>query len=139
LSSVKFTDRSPEVRRALEKALELGLETIGMVAETHAKEAITRQGAVDTGRLRNSITYAVKKREGEIVAYRDDEGAGYEQAIGYGVKKDEVYIGTNVEYAPYVELGTRKMRARPFLKPAATEHNDEYKQIMEATLKSAEE
>lgn len=137
MSSIKFTDRSPEVRRALEKALELGLETIGMVAETHAKEAITCHGAVDTGRLRNSITYAVKKREGEIVAYRDNEGAGYEQAIGYGVKKDEVYIGTNVEYAPYVELGTSRMPARPFIRPAATEHGEEYKQMLKEFMENA--
>ncbi len=27
-------------------------------------------------------------------------------------------IGTNVEYAPYVELGTSKMAAQPFLLPA---------------------
>lgn len=27
-------------------------------------------------------------------------------------------VGTNVEYAPYVELGTYKMTARPFLLPA---------------------
>ncbi len=27
-------------------------------------------------------------------------------------------VFTNVQYGPYVELGTRKMRARPFLRPA---------------------
>lgn len=27
-------------------------------------------------------------------------------------------VGTNVEYAPYVELGTSKMAAQPFLLPA---------------------
>jgi HK97 gp10 family phage protein len=27
-------------------------------------------------------------------------------------------IGTNVEYAPYVEWGTHKMRAQPYLRPA---------------------
>lgn len=137
MSSIKFTDNSPEVRRALEKALELGLETIGKVAETHAKEAITRQGAVDTGRLRNSITYAVKKREGEIVEYRDDEGRGYDHTIGWGIEKGEVYIGTNVEYGPYVELGTSRMPARPFIRPAATEHGDEYKQILKEFMENA--
>lgn len=112
--SYTFKDNTDEVLDALEKAIENGLTAIGMTAEGHAKRKITDYPAVDTGRLRNSITYAVKA----------DEKA--------------VYIGTNVEYAPYVELGTRKMRARPFLKPAATEHNDEYKKIMEAALKSAE-
>lgn len=137
MSSIKFTDNSPEVRRAFEAAMARGLEVIGMVAETHAKEAITRQRAVDTGRLRNSITYAVKKREGEIVAYQDDEGRGYDHTIGWGIEKDEVYIGTNVEYAPYVEYGTSAMGARPFIRPAATEHSKEYKQIMKDSMKNA--
>lgn len=29
------------------------------------------------------------------------------------------YVGTAVEYAPYVEQGTSKMSAQPFLQPAA--------------------
>jgi HK97 gp10 family phage protein len=113
MSSVKFTDRSPEVRRALEAAMARGLEVIGMVAETHAKEEITEKRAVDTGRLRNSITYAVKKKE------------------------NAVYIGTNVKYGPYVEHGTSRMPARPFIRPAATEHGKEYKQIMKDSMENA--
>lgn len=30
-------------------------------------------------------------------------------------------VGTNVEYGPYVELGTRYMRAQPYLRPALAE------------------
>lgn len=108
--SIKFTDNSAEVLSALEKATHNGLTAVGMTAERYAKN----DTPVDTGRLRNSITYEV----------RDDEQA--------------VYIGTNVEYAPYVELGTSIMAARPFLRPAATEHGEEYKGIMEATMKSAD-
>lgn len=32
---------------------------------------------------------------------------------------DEVYVGTAVEYGPYIEFGTMKMDAQPFLRPAA--------------------
>lgn len=55
-----------------------------------------RRTPVDTGRLRASITRAIE---------HDAQGL-----VGI--------VGTNVEYAPYVELGTRRMRARPFLRPA---------------------
>ena len=89
--SYKLTDNTASVLSALKSAKANGLEAVGMRAETHAKHKCP----VDTGRLRNSITHVV-----------DAEAA---------------YVGTNVEYAPYVELGTSRMRARPFLKPAATD------------------
>lgn len=103
---IKYTDNSGLVGEALKKAIERGLEAIGIAAEDHAKKICP----VDTGRLRNSITHT------------HDENAAY--------------IGTNVEYAPYVELGTSKKGARPFLKPAATEHSSEYKKLMEESLKN---
>ena len=103
--SYTFKDNTDEVLSALEKAIEKGLTEIGIEAEKNAVYKITSYPAVDTGRLRNSITHAVKA----------DEKA--------------VYIGTNVEYGSFVELGTSKMPPRPFLKPAATEHNDEYQKI----------
>ena len=69
-------DNTDEVLSALEKAKKRGLEAIGLVAEGHAKKITP----VDTGRLqlRNSISHAT-----------DDEAA---------------YIGTNTEYAPFVQL-----------------------------------
>ena len=67
--------------------------------------------SVDTGRLRNSISHTV-----------DGEAA---------------YIGTNVEYAPYVELGARGRKGKHMLQRAASEHTDEYKQIMEDAMKHA--
>lgn len=51
---------------------------------------------VDTGRLRSSVTHATFREDGMLTEH----------------------IGTDVEYAPYVELGTSKMPAQPFLRPA---------------------
>lgn len=147
--SITFKDNTDEVLSALEKAIQNGLTAIGMTAEGHAKREITKlvysRGDKEkryrlTGRLRNSITYAVSGQETAIRSYRDDDGNEYSyDGIAPDDREKGVYIGTNVEYAPYVELGTVKMQARPFLRPAATEHSEEYKRIMEAALKSAEE
>ena len=105
--SYTYKDNTDEVISALEKAKKRGLEAIGLTAEGYAK----KDTPVDTGRLRNSISHAT-----------DDEAA---------------YIGTNVEYAPYVELGARGRQGKHMLQRAATEHADEYKQIMEDALKNA--
>lgn len=104
---VKITDNSDEFLKALPEQIEQALIAIGLTAESYAKADCP----VDTGRLRNSITNAV----------RSDE--------------ESVYIGSNVEYAAFVELGTSRMKARPYLKPAATEHSAEYKSLAEQALK----
>ena len=100
-------DNTKEVLSALDKAIERGLEAIGLTAEGHAK----KNTPVDTGRLRNSISHAV-----------EDKAA---------------YIGTNVEYAPYVELGARGRKGVHMLQRAATEHTAEYKKLMEESMKNA--
>ena len=39
-------------------------------------------------------------------------------SITYNVSEEEGRIGTNVEYAEFVEMGTKKMSAQPYLRPA---------------------
>ena len=106
--NVQFTDNSKEISDNIKAALLRGLETCGLVAEGYAKKL----APVDTGNLRNSITHDVD--DGEPAAY----------------------IGTNVEYAPYVCLGTMHMKVQPFLKPAVNDHKDEYRKILENSLKN---
>ena len=64
---------------------------------------------MDTGRLRDSITHA------RLDAHHEA-------------------IGTNAGYARYVELGTSRADAQPFLAPAASGHPSEYRAIMRAAL-----
>ena len=104
-------DNTDEVLSALEKAEKRGLGGIGVTAGGHAKKNLYPGHGLDTGRLRNSISHAT-----------DKEGA---------------YIGTKVEYAPYVELGARGRKGLHYLQQAATEHTDEYKRLMEDSMKNA--
>ncbi len=90
-------DNTQEWLDAMGSALAHGLEQIGFAAEGHAKAKCL----VDTGRLRNSITHA--------------QVDGHTEAIG-----------TNVEYGKYVELGTSRMDAQPFLVSAISGHVDEH-------------
>ena len=66
-------------------------------------------------------------------------------SISHAVDENEmaVYIGTNVEYAPYVEYNEKARHDPPefgggkahFLRDAAANHGDHYRSIMEAALK----
>ena len=53
--NIEYRDNTEEVLNALEAAIRRGNEAIGMTAERHAK----KKCPVDTGRLRNSLTYAL--------------------------------------------------------------------------------
>ncbi len=63
---------------------------------TQVQAAAKRNAPVDTGRLRASIVSAL-----------GEDGRGL-----------FVDIGTDVTYAPYVELGTSRQAAQPYLRPA---------------------
>lgn len=99
-------DNTGQVADGIDSAIGAALEEIGLLAENYA----ARKCPVDTGNLRGSITHAV------------DAG------------DNAVYIGTNVEYAPYVELGTSRQEAQPFLRPAASGHGAQYRQVLEKAL-----
>ena len=134
---VDYKDNSKEVLSALEKGKRNALTAIGATAETHTKENITADGLIDTGRLRNSITYAADDYSG-IGTYTDNEGNRYDDAKARNTPKDdEVAIGTNVEYAAYTELGTQHITAHHYLKRAVTEHQDEYKKLAVEAIKTA--
>ena len=109
--SYTYKENTDEVLAAFKRAKKRGLEVIGLTAEGHAKKNLYPGHGLDTGRLRNSISHAT-----------DDEAA---------------YIGTNVEYAPYVELGSKGRKGLHYLQQAATEHADEYKQLMEDSMRNA--
>ena len=141
--NIEYRDNTEEVLKAMEAAIRRGNEAIGLAAERHAKKKITEAKAVDTGRLRNSITYALAGEETHIKSYRADKGGKDRETYTYdgtadGKNGSGVYIGTNVEYAPGIELGThRSAGAVHFLQDAATGHTDEYKKLMEDSMKNA--
>ena len=134
---VDYKDYSKEGLAALEKGKRNALTAIGATAETHVKDNITADDLIDTGRLRNSITFATGDYSG-IGTYTDNNKKSYSDATARNTPKDdEVGIGTNVEYAPYVELGTSRAKAHHMLQKAATEHSAEYKRLAEDAFYNA--
>lgn len=131
--AVTFNDHSDEVLQAFEQASLRALERCGLQAEGYAKDLVP----VDTGNLRNSIAHKVDEAE------------------------PAAYIGTNSEYAGYVEFGTgmyssigggttkthwvyigddgethigKPMKPQPYLKPAVADHVGTYRNIFKDEL-----
>lgn len=132
---VKMEDHKEEILEAMKEQVASALEAIGIDAASTAANNVDAAGLVDTGTLKNSISHAV-------------DG-------------NTVYIGTNVSYAVYHELGTGKyaeegggrqdpwryqdsngdwhttsgVPAKHFLKSAVESHAEEYAKIISDTLK----
>lgn len=107
IGGVEITQNNVEqVLSEVEGKTELVMAMIGIKAEKYAKGRCP----VDTGRLRNSITFQSDAKS--------------------------MTIGTNVEYAPYVELGTsRNKNARPYIVPSVKDHIQEYRRMIDAELR----
>lgn len=134
MTNIKITSHKADIEKATQEAIEAVLELCGQAAEGYAQEYSEPR---DTGNLVNKISHKVA----------DDENA--------------VFIGTNEEYAPYLEYGTgiyafegggrktpwaykdkegkwhntRGIKPRHFLKRALTNHKEEYRKIIELGLK----
>lgn len=85
---IKVNIKDKEVLAKLNQLIEQKLKEACVLVQDTAKQNCP----VDTGRLQGSISYAVEGNEG--------------------------IVGSNVEYAPYVEAGTYKMTGRHFLQKA---------------------
>lgn len=132
IKNIEIKSNKKEFLDALNLNREAALEAIGLIAERYAKDG----ARVDTGRLRNSITHATAKYSG-AGNYKDNNGKGYSDATARNTPENNaVYIGTNVEYAPYIELGSSRSKNKyPFIQPAVQNHIDEYRKIIESALK----
>lgn len=146
---IKLIDNSGEILRNFQKNLEAGLEAIGLQAERYAKEG----APVDTGRLRNSITHTTAKNAGQGYSYSYRAVSKTEnptkemlkqtktdkETHRQGAQPNEVYIGTNVEYAIAQETNDyykHTVGGAHFLKNAAANHGETYRKILEKQLKS---
>ena len=98
-----------DVMRKMEEAEQKALTLIGELGQSEVIKKITENGSVDTGLMRNSTTYEVQK--------------------------ERVTIGNTVFYAPYVELGTSRRGAKPFLKPAVYGASARFKRIIDEVFK----
>lgn len=131
-------DNTDKIKEEFHERILQALDECGVIAAKAAQQELTMSGAVDTGRLRGSIDYGVVEAD------------------------QEMQVGTNVEYALYVEAGTgcystigggtskkswlyqgddgethigKPMPARPYLKPALEKNVQQFQQAFERNLR----
>lgn len=104
---IELTDRSGDVLSSLSAVTDAALGAVGARMAANARMYVP----VDTGRLRNSI--------------------------GYGASGGVLQVGTDVDYAVYVELGRMGHPGSHFLRNAAAGHVGEYAAILGAALGTA--
>lgn len=137
--SMTITDYSEEVLRELDDAVERALEAIGEKATGYAQG----ECPVDTGLLRNSLTYGLDGQKAKLQTYKAIKGDGSGMYVGefpkLTVGQRALYVGSNVHYAFSVETVPRKHKTGKahFLKDAMGNHEDEYKNTIKASLEAA--
>lgn len=141
MSDFTFIDNSDKVKKELLGRIPPALEAVGQQAVGHCKQELENTPKrIDTGLLRNSITFALAGEAPAISSYSGDKPRGGSIPTGSysGTAPEEdkpvVYVGTNVEYAPYVEFGTDRMAPNHFIKNGIQNNIDEYKAIMKRHL-----
>ena len=121
MNKVKFKSYKPQVKAKFKRAVAGTLEALGMKWQEIVVREINTQprmgklagnatGAVDTGRMRSSMEYVV------------DKG------------KQEVTVGSNLNYALYVTYGTWKMPRRPFFQNSGFNYDKQYKAVIKGVM-----
>lgn len=89
-------------------------ENATMKAGFKAEYFVKKKTPVDTGNLRSSINTQLSAKKKDRV---------------------EAIVGTNVEYAPFIEFGTRKMKPRAMFRKTIDENSKDVWQTFNQALK----
>lgn len=117
----RVEDNREEYNERLNHALKVAFKAIGLTMQQNAVIEVDRAvydtpespNYIRTGNLRSSL-------EARSAIQTDERSAT---------------VGTNVEYAPYVEFGTsRGMKPRPYIRPCIENHFEEYENILSTEL-----
>lgn len=145
---VDIINNSAAIIAAVEAAAEVALDAAGMqAASACARELQRSPSRIDTGLLKNSITWAVGGKPAAISSYSaerpskytgkmPDPGSYSGTAPADTDKIKSVYVGTNVEYAIYVHDGTKYMAPNHFLKNGISKNRGKLLEIMKTTLQN---
>lgn len=136
--TLKVEDNSLEALLTLEKRIPKAMYSVGLTAQQEIVDYMSRpdwvtgQDIVDTGRLRASISFITQNAEsGGTMSVAESES---NDVIKGRSGDSEVIIGSNVEYAAYVNVGTTKQPARRFMEHGLLENEIKIQQVFKDVL-----
>lgn len=128
---VEVENNTEKFKQELNRKMPELLNGIGNEFYKSIYNFMTEDKIVDTGRLRGSISYSTKYNN-----YSNPMMANKMSDFITGNTEDNsVVIGSNVEYASYVNSGTSKQRARKFMETGIYRSVPQTKQVVESILK----
>jgi hypothetical protein len=137
---------SEHLRERIEREMERRIRVCCRLLVTHAKDLISTDG---TGRRASGRTVkrggVVRKfRKGSLIYGANPSKPGEPPHVQTGRLRSSVAyeivsatvgrVGTNVKYGRWLELGTRRVAARPWLRRALAEKQDEIRAILTAPM-----
>lgn len=139
--SVKIEDNSKEVLADFDKKTEQALLAIGTqavkgIVEYMSIPDFTGRDVVDTGRLRASISFLTPTTESGFVNGMVEESEGDDIVKGRSDPKS-VIVGSNVNYAEWVNNGTTKQPARHFIENGIENERDNMQELVDLIFRGA--
>lgn len=110
--------------------MEIRVTIFGVPGQQEALEAIMRPAA-----MVQALTAAALYVEGQAKIKAPIDTGFLRNSIGVGqVTANFALVGTNANYASYVEEGTTRMEARPYMRPALTHNAQRLSEIVRSVL-----
>ena len=108
---IKITSDAEKILREFNKTETVEKDVSKLIKDTlyNIERDAKKKCPVDTGRLRGSVTTNI------ISTYSGE-------------------VGTNVEYAEYVEYGTRYQSAQPYFEPAVETNEDKFNDALDEII-----
>ena len=136
--SIRVQNNSQLVLEEFEKAAERALYAIGVKAVEGSVDAISGRydidPAVDTGRLRASISFITPTDKGGSGQPKPANAQSGDELTGTA-EENSVVVGSNVEYAEKIHNGDSKMPGRPFITEGISKTKDKMQEQAEKIFK----
>lgn len=136
--TIRFENNSKIVIDELGEAVGRALYAIGVKAVEGSVDAISGRydikPAVDTGRLRASISFITPTEKGGSGQPKPPNAQAGDELTGEA-EQNTVVVGSNVEYAEKVHNGDSKMSGRPFITEGINRTKDKMRERAEKIFK----